>query len=525
MNTINTIQKQCTKAVMTLTLMSVLFACEVEYIENPNESVVVPASGLLSRVQKGLLDDTRNESFSGDQMLQWVQYWGQTMYTEQGRYLYEEPTNLEAWNDIYANAQDLVGIIELNTDAATKSLMEVYGTNEAQIATARVMLVYTYLTAVELWGDVPYYSYGSDDSTFQANQLANGVLQASYATQESIYADMLNTLGEAVTVFEAADYVMDGDNFYNGDAVQWTRFTYSLKLRIANRIKEKSADAADFIAFAKMNPELFLNSNADNAGVTYEDNALNGAPMYLAFNVINEPYYSPSLSFVELLKGKSYVGEDLPLFTVDPRLEKYVEKNDSGFYVGIPFVSSNTIVTQFTDESSPSFDIINKADRTVSYMDYAEVCFILSEINDWDEAWYEKGIRASMEQWGVEAAAIDSFMTTVAPASEATVMTQKYIALYMQPMEAWSEYRRTGYPQTLIMPNTTYTMTWSDKDEGGNVINNTEDYSFSTLVDLDDIPYRNKYPINELNINEDNMKAAAARMGGDSQATKLWWME
>jgi hypothetical protein len=49
-------------------------------------------------------------------------------------------------------------------------------------------------------------------------------------------------------------------------------------------------------------------------------------------------------------------------------------------------------------------------------------------------------------------------------ASEETVMMQKYIALYMQPMEAWSEYRRTGYPNTLIKPNETYDYTFPTAD-------------------------------------------------------------
>ena len=49
--------------------------------------------------------------------------------------------------------------------------MAKFGPNDAQIAAARVMLVYIYQQAVELWGDVPYYSFGSTDETFQANKL------------------------------------------------------------------------------------------------------------------------------------------------------------------------------------------------------------------------------------------------------------------------------------------------------------------------------------------------------------------
>src|SRR5690606_10731319 len=116
-------------------------------------------------------------------------------------------------------------------------------------------------------------------------------------------------------------------------------------------------------------------------------------------------------------------------------------------------------VSKFIHESMPG-DAILAANYTEYYMEYAEVCFILSEVNNWDQDWYEAGVRASMERWGVEAAAIDAYVAALPAASEETVMMQKYIALYMQPMEAWSEYRRTGYPNTLVKANTPYQYTW-----------------------------------------------------------------
>ena len=82
-----------------------------------------------------------------------------------------------------------------------------------------------------------------------------------------------------------------------------------------------------------------------------------------------------------------------------------------------------------------------------------------------------------------------------------------------------------GYPKTLIAPNTSYTMQWDAKDTNGETITKSKLFSFVPLVNLDDLPARNKYPINERNINEVNLDAATLRMGGDEQSTKLWWME
>ena len=49
-----------------IVLASLLFsACEVDYLENPNEPEAAPTAGLMSRVQKQLMNDTRDEWFSG----------------------------------------------------------------------------------------------------------------------------------------------------------------------------------------------------------------------------------------------------------------------------------------------------------------------------------------------------------------------------------------------------------------------------------------------------------------------------
>jgi len=38
--------------------------------------------------------------------------------------------------------------------------------------------------------------------------------------------------------------MINGDNFYGGDAAMWKKFANSMRLRIANRIKGVHADAA-----------------------------------------------------------------------------------------------------------------------------------------------------------------------------------------------------------------------------------------------------------------------------------------
>jgi hypothetical protein len=496
-------------------------ACEVEYYSNPNEPEVAPTDGLLNRVQKRFTEDTHDEWFAGRQMLLWVQYWNQVNYTEEDRFQYRETSNKGGWDDIYGNAQDMIDVIAFNTDEDIKGSMAQYGTNENQIAVARTMLVYIYLYAVELWGDVPYYSYGSDNPNFNCNALKDkGTDQPVYAPQSEIYADMLKVLGETSAVFAGAESpVMAGDNFFGGNAERWMKFANSLRLRIANRIKGVSTEAATIANALAADAGSLMESNDDNAGVTFEAMDETAAPMYKAFYVSNRTDFAPSYSFVELLKGNRG-----PVAVTDPRLGVYVQKNDDGNYYGIPLTSGNSVVVKFNWESLPGEAVLAQ-DFTEMWMEYSEVCFILSELNGWDQAWYEKGVRASMEKWGVADAQVDAYIAALPPADEENVMNQKYIALYMQPMEAWSEYRRTGYPKHWIKPGEKYEYKFNYIDENANVVNTSRTYTYDVIGDLTDIPTRNKYLVNEQNINKAELDKAIANMGGDAQNTKLWWQK
>lgn len=506
------------KAIKYLTFVLVgllLFSCEVDYEADPNNSETAPTSGLFNRVQKRLMDRTHEAFFQGRQFMTWVQYWNQVNYTEEDRFQYRETSNKGGWDDFYTNAQDLVDIITFNTDEATKDDMAKYGPNVNQVSSARIMLVYIYLQAAELWGDVPYWSYGGNatNASFQANMVKseNPIDAPAYAKESDIYPDMLKELREAADAFVAGS-ANTGDNFYGGDIAKWKKFANSLRLRIANRIKGVYPAAAAEITDAVA--DGVFTSNADNAGLTYENNALNGAPWYRAFVVNARTDFAPSGSLVELLQGKRG-----PFGVLDPRLDIYCADNDAGFKVGIPLTGSNAEVNAFVGESLPG-DAVLAADFTELYMGYPEVCFIMSENNGWDQTWYEKGVEASMDQWGVSAADKAAYMATLPAATAETVMTQKYIALYMQPMEAWSEYRRLGYPHHFVKPGVAYTYTWPiSATENG-----SQTYTFAPIGGLTDLPTRNKYLLNEGNINAANLAAAVTNMGGDTQSTKLWWM-
>ena len=150
---------------------------------------------------------------------------------------------------------------------------------------------------------------------------------------------------------------------------------------------------------------------------------------------------------------------------------------------------------------------ILQPDYAEVFMEYSEVCFLLSEANGWDNTWYKKGVEASMKKWGVDSAKITNFLSTIPAANEANVLTQKYIALYMNPNESWAEYRRTGYPHTLIKVG-------EETDLNIPTESGETKYKFESLVNgVNAIPERLLYPSAYKVINVENFQNALKSMG------------
>jgi hypothetical protein len=142
---------------------------------------------------------------------------------------------------------------------------------------------------------------------------------------------------------------------------------------------------------------------------------------------------------------------------------------------------------------------------------YSEVCFALAEAklilglgNEDADIWYKRGIQADMERYGVDSGDIDGFLSS--PSGSLTgsaeeqleqIISQKNVALFPNAVEAWSEWRRTGYPKILI----------------GSMIGETNGQ----------IPRRITYPITEGNLNSSNYQEASDRIGGDNLTTRIWW--
>lgn len=506
-------------------LVTTSCATDLEEINiDPNRPVSVPTYGLFNYANKAIMDGTRGPFSSARIALPWVQYSAQRNYTEEDRFQFRQESNTALFNSYYLAANNYKTIIDLNADPATRDEMSAYGNNDNQIAVARIMLAYTFSQLVDTYGDVPYYSYGNSDPDFQALQLDEDILKPKYASQEKIYTDLLKELEEASEMIVLTEVVFtSGDQLFQGDAQKLRRFANSLRLRIANRVKGVVAGAEGHIARAIASGVML--SNSDNVGLTYENNPINPSPMYIAFFIQNRNDFTISNTFVDLLKGD--LGNNGP----DPRLQKfatpisaslpdvgsanYTETDDLSQYIGMPYGIPSALAPSQRPNTSLFSSNILKPNYTEYFMEYAEVEFLLAENDNWNNTNYNNGVRASMERWGVSSTKINSYLENLATASQENVLTQKYIALYMQPYEAWSEYRRTGFPNTLLQPRGVYKL--------NNPFEGATTYTFDALNNLTEMPSRLNYPVNSPQLNGENYQEASSNIGGDLITTKLIW--
>jgi hypothetical protein len=514
------------KTVLIFAISTIVSSCHdlEELNTDPNNPSEVSTATLMTGAQKKMMDYIFDNWFSGRQALPYAQYWAQRNYTEEDRYQIRESVNNSYFNQLYVVAGNLEKIVKLNTDESTRGLMSLYGNNDNQIAAAKILKVWLMQVIADTWGSVPYS---------EAFKLNEGNVYVKYDDLPTLYSAFLTELDQAIALIDENESVfVSGDKIYNGDASLWKKFGNSLKCRIALRLSKVDASWKTKIAEAVTSG--VFSSNSDNAVFGYLNDAPNQSYFYKGFFDDGRNDFSITKPFADLLKGQpdTLNGKSHPWEGVfDPRLPVYSSPRN-GVYIGIPYGLKSSNMTTAIRNAAPNFytgqPLPVMAAFTVPFMTYAEVCFILSEYNGFSASDYEDGIRASMEYWNdnytkatgqkanpISQSDIDDYVMAVSSRVDAeTVATQKYIHLYMCGTEAWAEYRRTGYPLTLLKPG-----------EYSHQVGTTK-FVFEPISEVKgDLPARVKYPTNESSLNGENFKAAVAKLqdGTNNYYSKMFW--
>ncbi len=376
-------------------------------------------------------------------------------------------------------------IIKLNTDADTKLAAALNGSNAHQLAIARILKAYFYLSITDRWGDVPY---------FQALK-GSGNFSPVFDSQQAIYTDIFKELKEAQAQFDGGSSV-EGDILLHGDKAQWKKFANSLRAIMALRLSKIDA-AKGKTEFVAALADGVLASNADNVQFFYLKDATYENPLYHNYVTTNRKDFAVSNTMIDYLKK-----------TNDPRIGAFADKAEATLdYKGVPYGVFPSVL-QPSDVSLVS-EHLAAQDAPVNVVTYAQMQFSRAEaaklgwITGNAKQFYEDAIKASMQQWDVYTDA--DFTAFIKGANVAysdakaleLIGTQKWVALFYQGYEAWAEWRRTGFPA--LKPPA------------------------KTLNTSGQIPRRMAYPTSEATLNKVNYDEAVKRQGADVQETKLWW--
>lgn len=389
-------------------------------------------------------------------------------------------------------------------------------------AVADIIKVLAVSRVTDIYGPIPYSKVGE-----------NGALEAPYDSQEQVYDLLFTQLDDAIKILterRTQNFSSKADLVYSGNVLQWIKLANSIKLRLAMHISEVSPTKARQKAEEAVNHEIgVIRDNADNAFVK----PINRNP----FRVIMYEYNN----------GDSRVSADITSYMngyADPRRAKYftpstfggaVSNGYHGLRSGIQ-IPSGDIPKQYANMN------VTETDKLL-WFNAAETSFLQAEaaLKGWNmkgtdaATLYNQGIRLSFMQWNVNgaddylnnssnkpAAYIDplgvfsyaglpSTITVKWEESSTTaqkmerIITQKWIANFPLGVEAWTEYRRTGYPKLMeVMVN----------NSGGR-------------VDSKRMARRLPYPQEEYTENNKNVTEAVSNLlkGADNMGTDLWWVK
>lgn len=519
--------KTIIKSLLIFALVYLVSSCKdlEELNVDPNNPAEVSTTTLMTGAQKKMVDNIYDNWFSGRQALPYAQYWAQRTYTEEDRYQIRESVNNNYFNTLYTIAGNLDLIEKLNTEAATKDAAALNGDNNTQIASAKILKIWLMQVIADTWGSVPYS---------EAFKIKEGITYPKYDNLTELYPKFIAELNEAIALLDAAegDAFGKGDLIYGGNATKWKKFGNSLKCRLAIRLSKVDPNWKTYITQAVASG--VFTSNADNAVFSYSTASPNQSYFYRGFIIDARNDFSITKPFTDLLKGQrdTLNNKTHPWQGVaDPRLPVYTSAR-GGKYIGLPYGLPSSQMNKAIRDASPNFygsqPLVVQAAFTVPFMTYAELCFILSEYKGFSAPEYIAGIRASFDYWNdnytkafgikanpISSTAIDTYVAAVSATVDAEkVATQKYIHLYMCGTEAWAEYRRTGYPNTMLKPGEI-----SYSKAGTNL-------KFEPLSDVKgDLPARVKYPTNESTLNGANFTEAVSKLaGGDNNYhSKMFW--
>lgn len=341
---------------------------------------------------------------------------------------YDQTRVRSAWGSIYTDVLKNLVIATREAEARTPK-------PNNSVAQLKIYTAFVYSQTTYLWGDIPF------------SEAATGLVDnPKFDTQQAVLNGTLALLDEAVALIDANSNKIGAPNdlYYGGDMAKWRRFANSLKFRILMTMVD--ADPAKSAQIGPMQGLPMISARAEEMKVQYANQAGRQNPRFSFTQIfrggVQQDWYASNVVFAELLPFN------------DPRLPIFYQPGP-GANPG-QFVSLNT-VEPFTQTASLVNLGLLKADLPEMSFSLSEQQLLEAEAiarGYWTgglsaaDARYRTGVRESMSVLGVTTPQIDAFISTLPALTPSNfrleLNRQQYLDLFMRPLEAWVQWRRSG---------------------------------------------------------------------------------
>lgn len=425
-----------------------LAGCKKDFLninDNPNSPAKVDIKNVLPSAELAIGHVMGNnfQIYGGI----WAQYWTQNPFSSQYKTLEQYSPAADdfdsPWRLCYSDAlEDLDYVIQKGTEQGKFQY----------VACAKILEAYTYQVLTDNFGDIPFSN---------ALQGDNGVLYPKYDSQKDVYDGLIKLVNDGLALIDenATDGPTTDDLLLGGDMSKWQKFGNTLKLRIYLRLAYIDPGKAQ-AGIAAMTGATFLGAGED-VRIKYTSNPGGTNPLYSTY---------ADLSQVQNLVASSTAIDTMNSWS-DYRILVFYAPLSNGTYAGNAQgdYTSNIPVSQLSlpgPITGADVDSARSATAPVKLMSDYESLFLQSEAaaRGWmggsAQTLYESAITANYTSYGLTATQASSYIAqpmVAYPASGSltqqiqAIITQKWFSMCgNQGNEAWTEYRRTGFPSFLV---------------------------------------------------------------------------
>ena len=385
----------------------------------------------------------------------WSQYWTQNVsasqYTTLEQYNINTTASNTAWRILYRSALNNAQLIINDNETVSAEYYK---------AIAYILKAYGAQLATDAFGDVPL-SEALNAGDYGAPH---------YDPQEVVYDSIFSYIDKGIALAKTDDAVDPGaqDMIFQGDMAKWIAFANTLKLRAYLRLSEVKPDVAS------SGIQALYDSGAEflsaDAMIEYSTVGGNENPLY---NEMAGLGYTQNLVASETAVSRFE-------YNNDPRLLKLYD----------PLVEGSDVITDLPQGAYNNPDYTGKLYSTpsplvgadandaqsavapVKFISAAESYFLQAEAvaRGWGsgdnngKTLFERGIKESFLALGLTEDEAKSYIDNINKKTEEeadktfdkepieAIITQKYYAMTgFQGFEAWTEWRRTGFPKFLVI--------------------------------------------------------------------------